>query len=957
MPEPAVLRIHLLGGFRVAVDGRPIAAAAWRQKRAAAIVKLLALEPAHRLHREQIQEVLWPGLDVEAGANNLRLALHRARRCLADAGAPPDSYLVRDGAALLLGDETTVWVDVDAFDAAAAHAWRTPDVAAAEAALSCYASDLLPEDPYDEWAERRRTSLRASYLALLARLARLAEQSADTERAIAAYQRILAVEPAQEETHSSLMRLLARAGRRTEALAQYQRLVTALENELAAAPEPTTLALHEAIRDNRFAGQDPAVESDVVVRRTNLPVQVDALIGRTRELAEVAQLLAIARLVTLTGPGGVGKTRLALAVAHQIAGSFPDGVCFVDLVSVRDPSLVAEAIARALGLHDAGGQPRIETLLAALRETQALLLLDNFEQVLEAAGLLADLVAGCPRLVVLTTSRTRLRLRGERDYPVLPLAIPATPGSVVAAAVAASPAGQLFAERAREARSDFALTPENAAAVAEICRRLDGLPLALELAAARVRILTPDELLSRLADPLTLLTGGARDLPERQRTIRAAIAWSYELLAPAEQAHFRRLAVFTGGWTLPAAEAVVDPVGELGVGILDGLASLVDQSLVVEQGLGGERRFALLETIREYAAAQLATAGELDAMRHRHAAYYLSRAEAEGPRLEELPWTPTLLAVRAEIAADLPNFRAADAWLRSQGDAEAALRLGVALRRFLHQTDTLREGGAWFERLLLIPGIERHPDLYLATVFEAASSADWQSNHALARTRFEQVLSVAREIGDRRLETEAFKQLAEIRLAQGEAAEAAPLLAEAEAMALELDDLFNAASAANYRGSAAFALGDFGEAVLHYERARGWFGAIGDFASVAATYAGAAIALARAGSPVQARAAFLQALDMSETEHADWTATYCLAGLAGLAVEQGDPAAAGRLYGAATASQEALGIPFSAAVQQAHDRWQARARAELGEERWATEIAAGRVLPLAEAVALARETR
>jgi predicted ATPase/transcriptional regulator with XRE-family HTH domain len=422
----------------------------------------------------------------------------------------------------------------------------------------------------------------------------------------------------------------------------------------------------------------------------NLPVQLTSFVGRERELAAVARLLGTARLVTLTGPGGVGKTRLALQAAAGLLDGFADGACFVALAPIGDPGLVFATAAQALGLDDPGGRPPLEAVAAHLRPRQLLLVLDNFEQVLGAGPALVELLAACPRLRVLATSRAALRVSGEHEYAVPPLALPAAGGPAAprggaAAAVGRHDAVRLFVERVRGVKADFVLADADAAAVADVCRRLDGLPLAIELAAARVRLFPPQALLARLERRLPLLTGGARDRPARHQTLRAAIAWSYDLLTPAERALFRRLAVFAGGCTAEAAEALAAAAPALEGDVLEGLEALVGQSLLQPEeapvrGAPPEARFGLLETVREFALERLAVEDDAAALRRAHAAHYLALAERAAPELagpDEVAWLDRL-------AHELDNLRAVLAWGAAAGPAGAAatpgpLALGVRL--------------------------------------------------------------------------------------------------------------------------------------------------------------------------------------------------------------------------------------------------------------------------------------
>ncbi|HEX9370902.1 MAG TPA: AAA family ATPase, partial [Roseiflexaceae bacterium] len=402
-------------------------------------------------------------------------------------------------------------------------------------------------------------------------------------------------------------------------------------------------------------------------------------------------------LLTLVGPGGVGKTRLAVAAAAALGPAYPDGIVFVDLAPFQDARLVPASIARALGLRESGGRSAREQLLEYLRQRRVLLVLDNFEHLLEAAPLVPELLRQCPHVAVLVTSRTALHTQGEQRFVVAPLATSSAEARTAEQTISTSPAAQLFVDRARAVAADFAVDEQHAPVIAEICRKLDGIPLAIELAAARAGLLRPDALLRRLERRLPLLTGGARDLPARQQTLRKTLAWSHDLLDPGAQVLFRRLAVFAGGWTLEAAEAVCADAERPAEEVLDRLQVLVDSNLVRRlEAIADEARFGMFATVREFAEEMLDTRGEEHDQRRRHATYFLALAEQAEPRLrgaDQRIWFDRL-------DAELDNMRAVLAWARSSNHVESGLRLAVALAAFWENRGYLREAREWLETLL-----------------------------------------------------------------------------------------------------------------------------------------------------------------------------------------------------------------------------------------------------------------
>lgn len=531
----------------------------------------------------------------------------------------------------------------------------------------------------------------------------------------------------------------------------------------------------------------PALRS-LDARPHNLPAQPNQLIGRQQECEELVALLRRpqSRLVTLTGPGGTGKTRLALQAAAELFGDFADGVWFVDLAPVSDPQLVLPAIVRTLGLHQ-GGEVSVHLHLAAyLKGRQTLLLLDNFEQVLDAAPELAALLAAVAGLKLLVTSRAVLHLQAEQEYAVAPLSVPVSQlAPVTPAWLRQYEAVQLFVERACAARPDFAVTNENAPVVAAICAHLDGLPLAIELAAARVRTLSPAALLTRLGKRLEALTGGPRDLPARQQTLRATIAWSYQLLDPAEQTLFARLGVFLDGWTLVAAESVASDEQLAAEKILGLLEGLVEQSLVkLAVEATDEPRFTMLETLREYALEQLTAQGEQEELRRRHAQYFVTLGEQAEPKLHG----PEARAWMDRLEADQDNLRAALEWSRTTGDAQRGLRLAKAVWWFWELRGHRREGRALLDALLALPEEEEPSAVRGWALAGAACMANSVTDTVRSMPAIEACLALAQRLEDERLIARALTERAFVSYTRGELAAASEDLAQSLALARGVRD-------------------------------------------------------------------------------------------------------------------------------------------------------------------------
>jgi predicted ATPase/DNA-binding SARP family transcriptional activator/DNA-binding CsgD family transcriptional regulator len=918
----------MLGAFRVYVGTRQIGAADW-QRKVRRLLALIALAPDHRLHREQVVEALWPDSDLADAGNVLNRTLYTARRVLEPDLTPgrPSAYVQVHDDVLILTSPQRLWIDVDAFKAAATMARRARTPAAYHAALNLYGGELLPDDRYEDWAASPREELRDQYLARLLETAHLHEERGELEEAVQTLGRALAQEPAQEEAHVDLMRLYARQGRQDAALRQYERLAEALQRELYATPTVASRRLRDQIAAGRFPAAPASTTTPPVpdVWPSTLPAPTTTFIGRERELSDVIGLLSSARLLTLTGAGGTGKTRLALHAAAAVQRAYSDGVRVVELAAVADGALVSQAVATALQVREEPGRPIMATLLEALRERRLLLVLDNCEHLCSAcAELAAALLSSCSHVRLLATSREPLGLGEELPWPVPALALPEPGQPITAERVIEYDAVSLFLERARLMRPTFTLTADNAAAVALLCRRLDGMPLGIELAAARVTVLTPQEMADRLDDIFALLPEHRDPHLPHHRTLRAAIDWSHMLLAEEERVLFRRLAVFAGGWTMEAAEAVCSGGGIVRGAILDLLARLVEQSLVVTREQEGAMRFSQLETIRQYAAEKLELAGEADSLRRCHAGWCMTVSEAaveavKGP--EQAKWFSLL-----ETEHD--NLRAALRWAIEVENAEVGLRTGGSLWRFWYAHGYVSEGRDTLERLLALPCDDRETeargnalvgagvlawklgDYQRATALldqclvlfhrlghkrgmamalgNLGTVASKQGNLSLAADLYEQSLTLRREIEDRWGIANALHSLAHIVQRQGGYERAIGLYEEALALARQLGDTWSVAAYLNNLGSALLDQGNLTRAALLYDEDLALFRQLGDTLSTAISIGSLGDIARRRGEFVRAQALYGEVLPLlRELGHRDGVAAL-LTSLGEISLRQGD---------------------------------------------------------------------
>jgi len=997
-----LLHIHLLGEFRLSCDEEPVST--FNAPRLQALLAYLLLHRDAPQPRHHLAFLLWPDTTEAQARTNLRQLLHGLKQTLPEA----DHFLSTSAKTVQWRPNAPFRLDVAEFEQACAlaeaaaqqgdlHAQR----GALEQAVAFYHGDLLPSC-YDDWIWPERERLRQALTEVLERLLLLLESQGQPRAALAFGQRLLRHDPLREETYRILMRLYAACGDRAGVRRVYHTCVSVLERELAVGPSAATREAYEQALKGEAQVQ---IVMPPQPSTTNLPIQLTSFVGRKRELAELARLLSSTHLLTLTGPGGTGKTRLALEMAMNLLGEYPHGVWLVELASLADPTLVAQTVASTLGVREQPQRSIRDALMDFVRAKTLLLILDNCEHLIEACAHLTEtLLRAAPRLKIVASSREALGIAGETAYRVPSLPLPNMQAASLDA-LSQNDCVRLFVDRALAASPHFHLKEKNAPAIAQICRRLDGIPLAIELAAARTKVFPAEQIAARLDDRFRLLTGGSRTALERHQTLRALIDWSYDLLSETERALLRRLSIFAGGWSFEAAQAVC---GEgLRDDVLDLLTHLVDKSLVAVEEEAEEGRYHFLETIRQYARDTLFESGEAEHVRDRHLEFFLHFAETAEPKLRSAEQGAWLNRVESEY----DNLRTALAWSLERSRSDRTLRLAGALSYFWVLRGIFSESYKWLNDALTFAEREQHETSaagnYTPTPVEMAQRAKALYGATLSqfgtldvkkgRTLVDESLRLWRALGDKwwtavALELKALmlsvgpdfemafacleegvalgRQIEDpwplavclIRMGDalkpgGQAAAARPFLEEGVASARRIGDKSVLSEGLRELGSVYYIAGDLTAAESLTEEALANGRVIGSLVSVFLALFQLVIISCLQNDPVKAKRYCLEAWALGKDTGSPFVALFALLTF-GLAASVGGEAGRGvRLLAAAQALLARIdvnlgeGEPTMMVVRQVLEK----AQAQLGPEAFQAAWTEGQQMTLEQALAFATE--
>jgi predicted ATPase/DNA-binding SARP family transcriptional activator len=943
-----MLEVRLLGTFEVRHKKKPINISS-RPAQSLFAYLILSAGTAHR--REKLAGLLWPDSLEETARDNLRHALWRVRKALQSASSV--SCLQANDLTVTFNASAEYWLDASELEKVSENA-STDELIAV---LSAYQGELLTGF-YDEWVLLEREHLSSIFEHKMARLMSLLQDEKRWPDILDWAERWISLGQKPEPAYRALMSAHAVKGDMSKVAATFERCVKSL-NELGIEPSEQTRGLYERLKAGKATlGTRTAVPEserlkESVSPRTNLPVPLTSFIGREKEVEEIIRSLGKNRLVTLAGSGGVGKTRLAIEAANRLLRKFKGGVWWVELAGLTDKTLVSQALAKALGLREIPNQSLNETLTNFLSSKQILLVLDNCEHLITACAQLADtFLSACPNLKILATSREALELTGEDVWHVPSLTLP-DPGHISLINVLMQYAGtRLFIERATAIKSDFLLTERKARFVAQVCRRLDGIPLAIELAAARVKVLSLEQIATLLNDRFHLLTSGSRTALPRHQTLRAAIDWSYDLLSDKEPDLFRRLAVFAGGCTLEEAQAVCSGEAIEVAEVLDLLTHLVGKSLVVMQEQNGEARYQMLETVREYALEKFLELSEAGQVRNRHLDFFVQLAEQGEPELQGAQ--QAIWLERLEIEHD--NLRAALDWSLTGGELEAGLRLAGALWLFWDVHGYHHEGRVWSNRMLAkchgsaaAPSASARAKLLYVTGHLRQRQGDLER----AREHYTASLAIYRQLKDEGQVAMLLRGLGELAQDEGDLTGAKNFYDQSVALFRRLGDMKGSSIALGHLGIVAILEGDYEQAAALCTETLASGRARGDSRTTAIALTTLGFVSWAKGKPAQAATQFAEALDLQATLTDKWVAQYSLMGMALVAFATRQLARAARLFGAAESLRESIGTPVPPSQRPHYDSLVAAVRAQLHEARFAKAWAEGRAMELEQAVQFA----
>ncbi len=988
-------KIELLGRLSAGQDGKIITR--FRTHKTGLLLAYLAFYPKRIHAREELIGMLWLDSDADAGRTSFRTALASLRRQLEPSGTPAGCFLIADRANVQI-NPNTVTTDVAEFEFALKTSEKTANLSekiiALERAMELYGGEFLPGF-YEDWVIAERERLAQYFLDALCRLAASFEQTGNIGRAIEYARRVVGADSLREEAHGELMRLYVKAGQISAAKRQYNELEQILREELGVAPSPETQSL--AARLQITAGRSEklisssaktSIKSSISLGHSaaRLPIFLTKFIDRREEFGQIKAMLTSARtrILTLTGMGGSGKTRLAVEAARELLDNFNNAIYFVSLADLRDARLIADTLLKALSLSRIANSEPLAQAAVKLSEQPSLLIFDNFEHLLAEGSLVVrELLERVPSLVCLITSRQPLGISGEQEFPILPLPIPAA--SDAPENVLGFGSVQLFLDRAQAVRPDFQITQANTEAMAQLCRHLEGIPLAIELAAAQAKVLTPSQMLGQLARRFDFLVSRRRDAIERHRTLRSAIDWSHQQLAPELQRFFAGLSVFRGGWEIAATETVCEESGAA-----DYLMKLQENSFVVVEEHAGTMRYRILETVREYAEQRLGEEERTKLLRS-HAGFFLQLAETAEPELGKLEQAEWLKRLEAEH----DNIRAALEWYKADENCADGLQLASSLLRYWTGNGHLNEGRDFLEYFLI-----RCDDVSKAVRAKAFHAAGWlsleQGDYATANDFYEKALILQRESGDKAGVAALLSSLGTAALRQGDYATARNLNEESLSAFREFGHKQGIAASLGGLGRVAQEMGDYDTAFSFYEESLALRRELGDKIGIAlslanlgetARYRGdypqatalfeESMALCRSqddkrlmpsllhslgeiareqGDYERATAFFVESLKICREKGEKRNIPYCLEGLAAVAALRQQSERAAYLFGAAATMRDAMKFPLPPVLHSGYESVIGVARDALDDKTFTAAWRKGQTFPLEQTIADALQT-